>query len=211
MKKYILLLIISFGIFQTQAQTKGEKKAVKQCFQNYKEAILNEEGSKAVEFLSERTIKYYDKILNLSLHADSTKLVSMGLMDRFMIFALRHRTSPQDLRSFDGKRTLIYAIEKGMIGKNSVARNTIGDVDIEGDNAEGQALVNKMPTPVIFSFYKEANNWKLDLTSIFEATEKGFTKLIENQDKEENEFLLYILELSTAKKPSNDIWHAIGD
>jgi hypothetical protein len=210
MKKLLLTLFIGLFFIQVNAQEKA-KKAVRNCFTNYKEAILNDKGQEAVEHLSVKTINYYNNILDLSLHADSNKMEELRLMDKFMVLALRHRTPIDKLRSFDGRKTLIFAIEKGMIGKNSVARNEIGEVSIDKNKAEAQAIINNQPTPIQFVFYKENDDWKLDLTSIFSISSKGFEQLIKSQDKSENEYLLYLLELTTSIKVSNDIWKPIGD
>lgn len=210
MKKIVFVLLLIFGFIQTKAQ-KADIKAVEQCFKNYKKAILNEEGEEAVKHLSKVTLDYYEQMLDYTLHADSNKLEELGVMDKFMVLALRHRTSVEDLRSFDGKRTIVYAIEKGMIGKSSVSRIEMGKIKIKDTKAEGNAVIGGKETPINFVFYKEDNAWKLDLTSIFPISEKGFEQLIENQDKSENDFLLGLLETITAIEPSASIWKPVGE
>lgn len=82
------------------------------------------------------------------------KLNSLGLLDKLMVFTIRHRASKEDILSFDGKRLLIYAIREGMVGKNSVVNNSIGEVEIDGDFAKGQFMTSGQKTPYYFHFYK---------------------------------------------------------
>jgi hypothetical protein len=210
MKYSFLIVILSLFFFQSQAQEKEEAK-IKSCFAAYKKAILDDEGQKAVEFLSNKTIQYYAKSIDYCLHSDSTTVSELSLMDKFMVLALRHRTSAENLRNFTGKEALIYAIQEGMVGKNSVALNEIGKIKIKENTAEAQLVVRGNPTPVNFTFFKENSVWKLDLTSIFPITEKAFQQLIENSDQSENEYLLNLLLLSTQEAPSKDIWKAVGE
>ena len=56
-----LLLLTSFDAHSQ----KKEEKLVKKAFDNYKYAILNDEGENAVQFLDSRTIQYYEKMLEL--------------------------------------------------------------------------------------------------------------------------------------------------
>jgi len=210
MKYYLLTSMLCFVFYQSSAQNNDEAQ-IKSCFAEYKKAILNEEGEKAVRFLSDKTIQYYAKTVDQCLHADSTAVSELSLMDKFIVLALRHRTSKEKLRSFTGRQAVVYAIEEGMVGKNSAARNEIGTIKRKENKAEAQLVVRGNPTPVSFAFYKENNEWKLDLTSIFPITEKAFQQLIDSSDQSENEFLLNLLMLSTQEAPTQDIWNAVGD
>ena len=111
--------------------------------------------------------------------------------------------------SMDGKGLFIYAIKNGMVGKNSVANNTIGEVTIDKDFAKGQLVVRGNAVPMYFHFYREQANWKLDLTSLFPIANMSFKKMIEDSGKEENEFLLNLLEMMTGTKPGPEIWQTM--
>src|SRR5690606_46733 len=109
----------------------------------------------------------------------------------------------------DGEGLLIYAIKEGMVGKNSVANNTIGDITIDENFAKGQLVVNGKEAPFYFHFYKEEDLWKIDLTSIFPIAETAFKKMQQDSGQEENEYLLTILEMLTGNKPGDEIWNKI--
>jgi hypothetical protein len=198
----LFLLVLSISAF-TQ---KSEVKAVKASFDNYKQAILNDKGEEAVQYVDSRTINYYGDVLEKVRSADSATVNRLDLLDKVMVFSVRHRATKEDILSFDGKGLLVYAIKSGMVGKNSVVNSSIGDVTVEGTFAKGQYVSNGQKAPFNFDFYKEDNAWKVDLTSIFPTTNIVFRKLVEESGQTENEFLFSILERLTGRRPGDEIW-----
>ena len=188
---------------------KSEEKLVKKSFDNYKTAILNNKGDEAVKYVDSRTIKYYSDILELVKTADSTKVETISILDKLMVFSIRHRTSKEDILSFDGKSLLVYAIKSGMVGKNSVANNSIGDVTIDNDFARGQFIANGQKAPFYFHFYNEDGQWKIDLTSLFPVSTMAFKKMADDSGQNQNEYLFSLLEMITGKKPGTEIWKPI--
>ena len=126
-----------------------------------------------------------------------------------MIFSIRHRTAKEDILSFDGKTLLTYAIQSGMVGKNSVAKNSIGDITIDGNFATGQFIANGQKAPLYFHFYKEDEQWKIDLTALFPISTNVFKKMADDSGQNQNEFLFSLLEMITGKKPGQEIWQPI--
>jgi len=202
-----LMIVLSFSSF---AQRK-EKKLVREAFDNYKSAILNDKGEEAVNYVDSRTISYYSDILDKTKNADSLALDSLDVMDKLMVLSIRHRTSKEKILSFDGKALLIYAIKEGMISKSSVANSKIGNVESDGNFAKGQFISNGQKAPFYFHFYKENKAWKVDLTSIFPAARTAFRQMIDESGAEENKYLLMLLKMTTSKKPKNEIWKPIQE
>lgn len=209
MSKKILLTIIAAIIYTSGYGKKTEEELVRESFDKYKSSILNDQGTNAIKYVDSRTINYYSEMLDKTKHADSVEVNSMGILDKLMVFAIRHRASKDDILSFDGKGLLVYAIKSGMVGKNSVASNTVGDISIDGKFAKGQLITNGQKTPLYFHFYKEKSVWKLDLTSLFPAGAIAFKKMQEGSGMNENEYLFMLLEMITGKKPGTEIWNTI--
>jgi len=206
-ENFSLLLIFAFVLNSCSAQK--EEKLVRRSFENYKSTILNDKGEEAVHYVDSRTITYYSEILAKTKNADSIEVNNLGLMDKIMVFSIRHRATKSEILSFDGKGLLIYAIKEGMVRKNSVANNTVGDVEIDGTFAKGRFIANGQKTPFYFHFYKEKDVWKIDLTSIFTIGTAAFKKMQEESGLNENEYLFSLLEMLTGRKPDNEIWKKI--
>ncbi len=193
----------------TEVINKSDEEQVRDCFANYKSSILNDRGEEAVKYVDRRTIKYYQDILDKTKNADSTAINDMNIMDKLMVFSIRHRTPKEEILEFDGKKLLVYAIKEGMVGKNSVMNNEVGDIDIDHDFAKGQLVVSGTPAPMYFHFYKEQENWKINLTSIFPIATQAFQSMADESGEEENEYLFTLLELITGKRPTSQIWDTI--
>ena len=115
--------------------------------------------------------------------------------------------SKKEIQSMNGGGLLVYAIQKGMIGKSSVQRNRIGEVKLKGDIAKGQIVSGEQITPVYFDFNKEKGVWKIDLTSVFSLGTIGFKQVLKKSGLKENEYLIQVLEQMNGKKPSTKIWN----
>ncbi len=209
MKVILSSLLLSLLIIIPCIGQEKEDELVRESFNNYKTSILNDNGNVAVKFVDSKTISYYNEILETTKKADSLTLNSLGILDKLMVISIRYRTSKEDILSFNGTELLIYAIREGMVGKNSVMNTEIGSVEIDGNFAKGEFISNGRKAPFFFHFYKENNNWKVNLTSIFPVSRMAFKKIVKDSGEEENEYLLQLLELITGKKPLNEIWKPI--
>lgn len=203
--KFLALLMFLFVAQLANAQ-KNEKEAVQQSFENYMSAILNDQGEDAANYIDSRTVAYYSKLLESSKTADSVQIESMSILDKLMLFSIRHRTSKEDILSFDGKSLFVHAVKNGMVGKNSVANNAIGEVIIDKGFAKAEFINNGRKTPFYFEFYKEEGSWKMDLTALFPVSNLAFQNLAEQSGENENDYLFLILELLTGNKPGPEIW-----
>lgn len=148
----VLSLLLTAHLIYGQ---KNEEEQVRKAFDGYKAAILNDKGEDALKYVDSRTIKYYGDIIGLVKTADSTKINTLSILDKLMVFSVRHRTAKSDILSFDGKALFVYAIKCGMVGKNSVTNLAVGEVIIENEFAKGQLIVNGQKAPFYFHFYKE--------------------------------------------------------
>ena len=160
MKK--LSLIVGFYLFSIIAfSQESNHDQIVNSFNSYKEAILNNNGEEAIKYIDSRTIKYYSDILETTKKADSAAVVGLGVLDKLMVLSIRHRTSKADILSFDGKALLLYAIKEGMVGKNSVASNTIGETTVNEEFAKAEFIFNGQKTPFFFTFIKKMIYGKL--------------------------------------------------
>lgn len=209
MKRFcITLFTFSFLSVVVIAQS-NEVARVKKTFDSYKSAILNDKGEEAAAFVDSRTINYYNHILEAAKYADSNKINTLPLTDKITILSFRHRAAKEDIMSMDGKGLFVYAIKNGMVGKNSVSNNSIGEVTVDNDFAKGQLVVRGKAVPMYFHFYREQDQWKLDLTSLFPIANMTFKKMIEDSGEEENDYLFNLLEILTGKRPGPEIWQTM--
>lgn len=208
MKRLLPILITLLISIQSFSQD-TDNALVLESFGIYKNAILNDKGELAADYVDSRTIKYYSDILIKIKTADSIEVNSMGIIDKLTVLSVRHRTPPEEILSFNGRDLFVYAIKSGMVGKNSVMDSSLGEVKVNGDFAKAEFISNGQKTPFYFHFYRENNIWKLDITNIFSLGAISLHKVIENSGETENNFIINILELVSGNKPTHKIWQPI--
>lgn len=184
----------------------SDQEDIKNTFINYKSAILNSDGSEAVKWVDKHTLDYYADMLDLSQNGDSSTVADLGVLDKLMVLSVRHRVLASELLAMDGNTLFIYAIDKGMVGKGSVMQFSLGEIKVEGSFAIGEIITNGKVMPFAFHFYKEDEQWKMDLTSIFSVSNMAIMKVVEESEMSETEWIVMALGLSTGKQPTNAIW-----
>ena len=203
--KHFIFFLMFVGPLVALGQA-NDSKAVKETFSNYKKAILDSDGEEAAKWVDSKTVAYYDQMLKASLDADSADVAVLGVIDKLTIFSVRHRIPRQEIAQLNGRQFLIYSIDRGMVGKNTVGNVEIGDVNVDGNSASGQLISQGRKSPLYFQFNKEEGAWKLDLTSLLPATNTGLRKMIADQGMTENEFIFQALEMMNGKPVTADIW-----
>jgi hypothetical protein len=189
------------------AQTSPAEQ-VKAAFASYKTAIMTDQGETAVNFVDSRTLKYYGQMLDLVRQADSAQVDTLNIMDKLMVFSIRHRTPRADVLTFDARTLFVYAVKSGMVGKGSVANLELGEVSPEGKLAKAQIVAGGQPAPIYFHFYDE-NGWKLDLTALFPMSQKLFQGMAKDSGLSTNQYLFSLLGLLTERKPGPEIWQPV--
>ena len=208
--KHLIIVLSTCLLTSVVAAQTNEAILVKQAFNKYKSAILNDKAEEALDAVDSRTIKYYTDILDAVKTADSTKIESMSLIDKITVLSIRSRANKEEILAMKGPDLFLYSIKNGMVGKNGVMNNSVGDIIINKDFAKGLLLVNGKKTPLYFHFYKEQRKWKLDITALFPVSNMSLQQMIKQSGKSENEYLLLLLQTLTGKKLGHEIWEPAG-
>lgn len=206
MKRVITIVVLLFPLL---AIAQNEANEVKKCFGYYRDAILQDRGGDAVNFVDSKTIAYYNEVMQHVRTDDSVKLQNLALFDRLMVLSVRHQLSKKDLQGKDGKGLFVLSIQKGLISKASLQGTDLGDITVDKNTARGQMLVNNNKTPVYMNFYKENNVWKINITSTFEQTTHSIQRMLKRSQKPENDFLMTLLKSANNIEPTRSIWKPV--
>lgn len=205
-----ILVLLSFMACNNDSGEDETKKAIRATFENYKAAIVKDNGTTAVNFVDTRTLDYYTELLDVVLYADSIKVDQLTILDKFQVLAIRYIATDDQLLSLNGKGFLAFTIDEGMTSKNVIGVK-VDHVIVDGNFARGEISAEGKKAELYFSFYKEAAGWKLDLTSIFDVSTLIFNKMIADSQLSENEFILMILRNLTKKRSIDEIWDPISE
>ncbi|WP_339706183.1 hypothetical protein [Algoriphagus aquimarinus] len=207
MKKPLLLVLT---LFLTQfAFGQQEKDLVRESFENYKSAVLENRGSDAPNFLSSRTLSYYDGIIHHAIKSDSATIDDLPFFDKFTVLLIRHYIPKEEIVTMDAKTFLKYSVEKDLFGKESYINSKIGEVKISGKFAQGKLRVNNKESTISYDFYKEDGEWKFDLLSVMKLSTGYIMDFIDSSDYTINEFIFAALLRLDGKEPKPTIWQPI--
>jgi hypothetical protein len=205
----VIAMILAFSNpIYTSAQTL-ESDDIRKSFNDYKAAILASDGDKAVTYVDQNTIEYYNGILENTLKSDSLTISNLEMIDRVVILMVRQSTTTNELESMDGNALFVYAVDNGLVGKNSVQNNTIGTVEVNEDSAKATLNMNGKSTETAFNYHLEDGVWKIDLTSIFPEAEIALKSLVKSSGKSENEYIMMVIQFVTNEKPKPNIWQPL--
>lgn len=200
------IIFYTFLLISWTALAQDDARVVREVFEKYKEAVLASKGDDAVKYVDTNTIRYFDRILNDVKTADSASLVRKSLVDRLMIFTIRHKAAADDIAAFDGRQLFVYAINTGIVAKNAIQNNGVGEIRIDGNKANGQFIFFGQKAPFHFEFNNEEGQWKMDLTSVFPMTEVGIRRFMGQTGLNENDYLLGMLEMVSGSRPGPQVW-----
>jgi len=183
------------------------EKQLRQSYNLYKNKVSKGNGVEVVKCVSSNTIRYYSSLLYMVNNADSLKLESADLLVKFSVLAIRHTLNWGMLRAMDGEKLFIYAIENGLIGRET-SKTEIGAIKFKDDNnASGELVMNGKSTGIFTDFIKENGVWKVDLISLLRANELGLKKMIQQQNKTENQSIMFILKQTFGSEPEHEVWN----
>lgn len=188
---------------------RGDEEAILETFAAYKNQILNDMGSLAVNLVSESTIAYYQKISDLTRTADSTTVSNLPLLDKMTVLLIRHRTPADKITGFNGKSLFVYSINEGMISKGTVATVSVGHIVVNEDFATTKLEKDGEFAPFGFDFYREGGRWKIDLTSVFSASAPAFRAMVESSGQSENAFLMDLMQKMNGMAAKPSIWYPV--
>lgn len=187
-----------------------EKQRIKDCFYKYKSSILNSDGNEAVQYLDQKTKDYYAQLLEWALTAKRTEVERLSVLDKMQVLIMRYRVPAEQLRNMTAEELLVYSIDKGMVGKNSVEKLETGMITVDGNFGKATILSDGKDTRMSYHFNKENGQWKMDLTSTFPVLRIAMDAAIKQSGQSEKEFIFMAIGSTSPKQPTDDIWNPIG-
>lgn len=182
------------------AQQNAEIKLVKETFSKYKTAVLSQKGYDAVTCLNQKTIDYYDDILNEIQFATKEEINNMSGADQMQVIAIRHLFSKEDIFSLTGLTLYASTITDGLMKGDNLKTMGIGQVAIKGKRAKAQMVKDGVKTPIFFDFSKEEGQWKIDVTTTLIMTSKHLDAQANEAGLSRLDFLFNMLQMTEEEK-----------
>jgi len=167
-----------------------EAEAVRETFERYRRALVEEDGEAAAGLVSSNTIEAYQGFRDLALTGSADAVKELSMVDRMQVLLLRHRIEPDALETMNGRGAFAHAVNQAWVGSGGIQRLQIHRVAVRGDEATANVGMGPAPSPELFRFAKEEGQWRFDLMPSLSSAEGALQQMAAARGVEENEFLL---------------------
>ena len=182
----------------------------------YRFAAASKDGTRAVEYLHPSYFEMTARQIDAALDADATAVASMDTMDRFMVYALRFRLEPQELRTLTPKALAALAIDRGWIDDEVTGAATVSDVRLltQDSATPDRALVSlefqgtPVDAPIPVSYHE--GRWLVDLAAMMGDAGKSLERMADQFDLSIDEFIKRALMAVEGKPMPDDIDQPVG-
>lgn len=191
----------------------SEEVIIKDTFTAYQIALFEGNGTKAAEFLDEKTLDFYGKLGTMALEADSTRVSRLSFYNKLIVLYLRQTMPKSQLIKGVTTPKKIYAntLQKEFIDFEALSKLELKIIQVrekpsgkEADVWMGEANTTEK-FPVKFKFQEE--RWKINFATILNTLNQSFRYQVSlEEDLEEDELLILLLEEVSGKRIRKDIW-----
>ena len=202
----IVCLIILFG----SCDLKSDEEQIKEVYENYKNAILDDDAELAVSFIDNNTEEYFNDILFHVINSDSIEISNLPTYDKMTIMIVRHTIEDEIILDLDGKTLFQTLISDEFIDRQSILYTGIGEVTVSGNDAFGNLLVNDEESIFGYDFHRINDVWKIDVSSIFEPTDIVLRDIVNEQNLTDIEYIFQSIEIKSGSYPDSTIWIPVG-
>ncbi len=176
-----------------------QRAEVRQVFQKFSDAFFARDGRTASSHLSQQTFVYYDRVIPLARNEDDAGLSALPPLELFSCLALRHRYSPEELTGLDSRNLVLDSFDRMVFPAGAPHFLDIGEIRITTPGVEAIAPVFLPPgewhEDILVTFRRENGEWKMDLTSVFDALARRIEPHLLDSSSSRAERALYYLQI----------------
>ena len=197
---------------EPSAGSSADTAAVRVAFDAYRTALHSPDASKAVALIDSGTIVHFGRMRDLALEGDEPSVRALPVLEQVLVLALRHRIPVDTLRTLTPERVVAWTFRPEWTG--DVARQQdiiLGRIEIDGDEATGEAAGVGETTGQLFFFRKESNGWKIDLARIARANSERVETRLGNEQADREKFISALVEKATGRPAGPGLWKPPSD
>jgi hypothetical protein len=172
----------------------AREEDVRRAYAAYKTAVMSGDGAAAAVLLSSMTVNHFGRIRELALYAPAEEVKAHPCVNQLSIFRLRHFVPADELASWSAEQTLAYALSRGWIGRDVVAKVELGRIELHGGAALGEVLVNGLDNGWWHILLEEDGRWRFELLQGYGIAESEFSGLGRDQGLDRTAVALVVLK-----------------
>ncbi len=212
MKKALCLLpvLILLYLFLGKPSGPDPETEIRNAYQGYMSAVLNNDGAGAASHVSRKTIDWFGEILSLALTGTEEQVRGASLLNRMQVLIIRQRVPHAELRLMNATDLFSYAVDHGWVGKNNTIRLGLGAVKVDGQFGTGALLFDNQEAGVTAQFFHESGSWRFDLLSVMRTVDTSIRAAASQAGKTEDEYIFQVVEMLSGRRPSAALWEPVG-
>ncbi|WP_341899888.1 hypothetical protein [Fluviicola taffensis] len=208
MKKHLFFLTTIIFLAISCTGQKGDSEVITDAYNNYQIAVSSKNIDEMVSYISEETIAYYNNIVEKAKFSDSVNLSMQPPIDKTLILYLRQTMSSSSLEKYSGKELMYFTLSKGLNVKNRLPITELKKINLNGNEATAEFLVDGVDSGNQIKFKKEGKNWKIDISSTYNLTANNqFRQNLYQSGLSENVFIKYMVTNMSGSEMNDSIWH----
>lgn len=173
------------------------------CFQQYRAAILAQNGKNAIEYLHPKSKVFFDSLAHKIKYAGESEIKVLEPYEIGTILLVRYSMKRKNLKVLDGEKLFIYLVDNGIIGKSSVGDGMPIDYILKGDVAfllfQDDYYVHLM---------SHQWDWLIELNLSLEPLNANIRRLAETQGVDLISFIVSSVETRIQTTLSPEVWKA---
>ena len=182
------------------ARVSRDQTAIKSLWTAYKSAMARRDGATVAGLLSANTIAYYEKIRKLALYAPARRLSSYRIIDRVLVYQIRHFHRAAKVTSMTAREIIAWSIGAGLSSSEAIKAMDIGTIEVSGTVGSAPATHNGRRIGWKFKFVRESGKWRLDLMPLLDRGAAAFQRVARQRNLTDEAILTQGLKDRSRKK-----------
>ena len=162
----------------SKPRPRSDAKAIQTVFADFTDAVSNNDGQRAVQYVDAKTLRTYEELAYLARMADRSALLSQSTARQVMVILIRQSFDRYQLRPLDGAGLYAKMVDEDAFMAATFKDVALGPVTVEGDKAK--AVVTKVggdPADKTEVQFVREEVWKLDLSGALRALEADLSDM----------------------------------
>ena len=184
---------------------------LRQLYGSYNTALLQKDGETAAQLLHSNIVDNYAEALQLAKTASRDELESIPPHKKLIMFYIRWGVPEEVIAKDDPHAIIAYMVEQGALRSNTSVSTDVRDFTLQDGEVIGHLYAQGKKTPLKISFAQEHGQWKIDLTDLNAMADDVYAQSAEMQKVSQDEALLNLVEGTTKKDVTDEIWVPLNE
>lgn len=189
----------------------GDEDEVRKAWENYRTAILAQDGDAAYALIDRGTRGYYHELLQAVIYARPRDMPQLMIMVKLAVIQSRRDIPAAQLLEFDAEAYFEHSVERGWFSKETMRTISLVAIEVDGDRARSSVERDGQIVRSGYEFRREDGAWRINLMPALIAGEWALQQIVGASGKAEDDFIFDLVEAHSGARPDASIWEPVVD